>query len=685
MKIAFLIRDAYAMGGVVRATSNLAAALAANHEVEVVSAFRTADTPVIPFDPRVRITALTDARAGRSDTTDPLSCKPSDFYPAQDGFAKVITALIDKRMAEWFDRSDADAIISTRPALACYPVAFGNANTVYIAQEHETFSASTGELGRRVHAFYRSMDAVVTLTKADANEFRERFRGPTPYITTIPNVVPPIELNETTEPGNLVVSAGRIARGKRYDLLVQAFARVVQVHPDWKLRVYGRGPEGNNIRQLIHDLGLSDNITLMGASSHLETEWVKGAFAVTASDRESFGMTIVEAMRCGLPVISTDCPLGPPEIIEHGKTGLLVPRNDPDSLAQAMIDLIENPTLRSTMGQAARESAHRYDPDRIAEYYDRLIVFLRERRRVTQPTGDCHIDSDGALRVTIRLGLPKSGNWQLLCRPRKSTDTPIISQFHRPPLSSTHEVCQAELIQETVDLPEGRWELFVQDAQGDCPPHRLRAGHLQLAGLLAQPRPTTGPVRWWVPYVTADGHLSLRTWRREEHAEADQVTVTSTHLHLKGSLVNREWLAHCSGAELVLRPRPGCEASEVRSSLHCSGGRFEGAVDLADVARAARGPHDDWDVWLSPAAGSPRVRVARLYDDIVDRKRVHAYPEQSVSRPDGIMQVRPYFTPANELSVGAVINARAELAPLENPRVYHRHANGQFVLPRGGL
>ncbi|MEJ8640056.1 glycosyltransferase family 4 protein [Streptomyces sp. MS2.AVA.5] len=657
MKIAFLISNAYAMGGVVRATANLAAALATTHDVEVVSSFRTVDAPVIPFDPGVKITALTDTRAGRPDTSDPLSGETSELYPQQDGFARSYSALVDKRMAEWFEKADPDAIISTRPALGCYPTAFGGTHAVRIAQEHETFSASKGQLRRRVDVFYRSMDAVVSLTEADANAYRQHFRGSSPHITAVPNVVPPVELGETAEPGKLIVSAGRIARGKRFDVLVQAFARVVEAHPDWKLRIYGRGPEANNVRSLIHQLGLADSITLMGPSSALETEWVKGAFAATASDRESFGMTIVEAMRCGLPVVSTDCPLGPPEIIKHGTNGLLVPRGDPAAMADAMIELIEDPDRRSAMAKAARESTHRYDPDHIARRYVDLIAFLRERRRVTQPTGDCSIDGDGALRVTIRQGLPESGNWHLVCRPRKATDAPVSAQLHPLSTGSAPATCQAALMQEELDLPEGRYELFVQDARANDDPHRLRAGHLKLAGLLAQSRPTTAPVRWWIPYTTADGHLSLRTWRREEHAEADQVSLTTTHLILRGTLVNTDWLEPYSSAELVLRPRTACGAREVRTPIHCSGDRFEGSVALGEIAGAAQGPHDDWDVWLSPAAGAPRIRVARLYDDIVDRKRVHAYPQQEVIRQDGTSHVKPYFTPANELSVSAVTNA----------------------------
>lgn len=112
---------------------------------------------------------------------------------------------------------------------------------------------------------------------------------------------------------------------KRYDLLIEAFALVAAAHPDWRLRIYGKGEEQARLRQLIEDLGLSDHAFLMGAAAPMEAEWVKGSIGATAANFEPFGMTIVEAMRCGLPVVSTDCPYGPGEIIEDGTDGLPSP------------------------------------------------------------------------------------------------------------------------------------------------------------------------------------------------------------------------------------------------------------------------------------------------------------------------------------------------------------------------
>ncbi|GAQ67741.1 pglA [Streptomyces scabiei] len=92
-------------------------------------------------------------------------------------------------------------------------------------------------------------------------------------------------------------------------------------------------------------------------------------------------MTIVEAMRCGLPVVSTDCPHGPGEIIRHGFDGLLVPRDSTRGVADALVSLMQDDGRRAEMGRAARAgAAQRFAPDDIADRYERLFSTLVQER-----------------------------------------------------------------------------------------------------------------------------------------------------------------------------------------------------------------------------------------------------------------------------------------------------------------
>lgn len=124
---------------------------------------------------------------------------------------------------------------------------------------------------------------------------------------------------------------------------------------------------------------------MMGAAAPMEAEWVKGSIGAAASNFEPFGMTIVEAMRCGLPVVSTDCPHGPGEIIKDGVDGRLVPVGDRDALADALLELVGDDERRRRMGRTAMENARRFAPVPVVEQAERLIGEAISARRAGRP------------------------------------------------------------------------------------------------------------------------------------------------------------------------------------------------------------------------------------------------------------------------------------------------------------
>lgn len=643
MKISFLIHSAYNMGGVPRCTFSLAAALDGSHEVEIVSSERHADKPALKIDHGVKITDLTDIREGGRDANHPKLEQPSEVFPKFDGFSKYYNRLIDERMAAWFRETDTDVVISTRPGLGAYIAIHAPSHMLRIAQEHEGLHRSKGEGRRVVDAIYASMDAVVCLTDSDARLHREHYSAGGPRIFSIPNVVPEADTHIPSEAGRVVISGGRLVSYKRTDVLVDAFAIVAKKHPDWNLRIYGRGPEKRALREQVEVMGLHDSVTLVGPVSDLEAEWVKGAIAATATDDEPFGLSIVEAMRCGLPVVSADIPGGPREIIEHGVNGLLVERRSPEAMADALIQLIEDPKRRAAMGVAAAASAHRYDPDRIAGKYTQLIGKLSEYRRISSAEATCRVDSKGNLRIILPTDLPDEDSWRLVCRPRTTDQKPVTLDFSR---TSREEGAMAVMERELLDLPEGRWDFFLEhDGTRRYP---LSVGRVELAGLLLCPRPTTRLVSWWIPYINASGKLSLRTWKRNGHAELGNVTISDTGLTLR---INTS--TPSDHDELILAPRSDSRATPVRTRLQRTSSGLAATIPAAHIAEAAATAHDDWDVFLA-RSGYPEVRVARLLDDLVQRKRIHTYRSVPVISSRGTTRVRLYFTPANDLSVSAV-------------------------------
>ena len=149
--------------------------------------------------------------------------------------------------------------------------------------------------------------------------------------------------------------------------------------PDWRLRIYGNGKQKDKLRALIDRLGLYNHVYLMGPAHPIDPEWAKGSLAAVTSSMESFGMTIVEAMRCGLPVVATDCPLGPGEIISDGVDGRLVKVGDVKAIAGGLLGLINDDELRQQMSHAALKNSARFDPARIAERYESLFTDLGAR------------------------------------------------------------------------------------------------------------------------------------------------------------------------------------------------------------------------------------------------------------------------------------------------------------------
>lgn len=213
-------------------------------------------------------------------------------------------------------------------------------------------------------------------------------------VAAIPNSVPQPQVAPSDGTSRVVVAAGRLAPGKRFDLLVDAFAQVAAERPDWQLRIYGQGPCLGAIQTRIDHHALHENVHLMGMHTSMEAEWAKGAIAAVSSSNESFGMTIVEAMRCGLPVVSTDCPLGPREIIRHSQDGLLVPVGDTEALADALLRLINDDRTRKHMARSAREAADRFDPATIAASHEKLFSDLvRDRQALNDqiPTARHHL------------------------------------------------------------------------------------------------------------------------------------------------------------------------------------------------------------------------------------------------------------------------------------------------------
>ncbi|MFJ2923734.1 glycosyltransferase family 4 protein [Streptomyces massasporeus] len=370
MKISFLIHNAYGIGGTITTTFNLAGALAERHDVEVVSALRHREHPNLLLDPRVRLRALVDLR---KEADHPLHQRPAKVFPPAEYRHHQYSELTDQRIGECLAALDADVVIGTRPGLNVHIARQAPQHVLRVGQEHLTLDNHSPRLRTALRRAYRRLDVITTVTEADAAAYRRKMWLPGVHVEALPNSVPDPALPPADSTAKVVIAAGRLVPVKRYDLLIEAFAPVAAAHPDWQLRIYGKGEEQPRLRELIERLGLWNNVFLMGAATPMEAEWAKGSIGAAASNFEPFGMTIVEAMRCGLPVVSTDCPYGPGEIIQDGTDGRLVPVGDRDALAAALLDLVGDDERRRRMSRAALDNARRFAPGPVVAQAERLL------------------------------------------------------------------------------------------------------------------------------------------------------------------------------------------------------------------------------------------------------------------------------------------------------------------------
>ncbi|MEU9228105.1 glycosyltransferase family 4 protein [Streptomyces massasporeus] len=370
MKISFLIHNAYGIGGTITTTFNLAGALAERHDVEVVSALRHREHPNLVLDPRVRLRALVDLR---KEADHPLHQRPAKVFPPAEYRHHQYSELTDQRIGECLAALDADVVIGTRPGLNVHIARQAPRHVLRVGQEHLTLDNHSPRLRTALRRAYRRLDVITTVTEADAAAYRRKMWLPGVHVEALPNSVPDPALPPADSTAKVVIAAGRLVPVKRYDLLIEAFAPVAAAHPDWQLRIYGKGEEQPRLRELIERLGLWNHVFLMGAATPMEAEWAKGSIGAAASNFEPFGMTIVEAMRCGLPVVSTDCPYGPGEIIQDGTDGRLVPVGDSDALAAALLDLVGDDERRRRMSRAALDNARRFAPGPVVAQAERLL------------------------------------------------------------------------------------------------------------------------------------------------------------------------------------------------------------------------------------------------------------------------------------------------------------------------
>jgi len=301
-------------------------------------------------------------------------------------------------LVQYFKIQKPDVFVSAFPRINIITIAakiFSGVNTKIIITEHSVFSflpviAKTFWRGMFARFFmpllarllYPKADSIVCVSVGIAEDLKKviNTNGNMKVIYN-PIIVDKIyQLADETVNNvwfsnpevSVIIAVGRLVPIKDYLTLLKAFKQVLKNQPA-RLVILGSGPEKEKLEWLSSQMGLSESIAFMGFQKNPYKYIKKASVFVLSSLQEGFGNVIIEAMACGAPVVSTDCPVGPGEIIENMKNGILVPVGDEKSMADAILKVLNDPVLAEKFSTAGRERAKFFSVAKSVGEYEKVF------------------------------------------------------------------------------------------------------------------------------------------------------------------------------------------------------------------------------------------------------------------------------------------------------------------------
>ena len=293
-----------------------------------------------------------------------------------------------KRLTEVLMREKADVVVSLFPSESSFLPEINDGSKKILELHFNKFFRlqynRSGLLGlidrwrtREDDRLVRKFDSFVVLTEEDAEMW-----GDVPNIKVIPNAAKFISSGYSSCQNKRVIAVGRLDYQKSFDRLIEAWALVQQTdkYSDWHLDIFGQGEWRNMLQQMIDERGLQDRVTLNKPTKDIAKEYAGSSILVMSSHYEGFPMVMIEAMACGLPVVTFDYKCGPRDIIDHEINGLLVKDGDIEGLAKAMISMMRDNAARMRMGENAKRVVETYSEETVMKQWIELFNTLVERR-----------------------------------------------------------------------------------------------------------------------------------------------------------------------------------------------------------------------------------------------------------------------------------------------------------------
>ncbi len=388
LKIAYCTPSLYLAGGVERVLTTKVNYLAdvLGHDVTVVLTDGAGKEPFYPLSPRVKVVQL-DIGFERM-WNRPLWHRAWIYIWGMRQFRRALRQCLLQMKA--------DIVVSTMRReinfLNSIPDGSRKIGELHVTRSHyRNFEANENNRlkqwlskiwTRQLVAKVKRLDALVVLTPHELTQWPELTN-----VHCIPNPLPfrlatDAELSQRSShsDGGAVMCVGRYSYQKGIDLLIEAWSRIAPKHAGWRLDIYGSGDREPYRSQavslgLLPDDGSYDgtSLRLQPAAADIRSQYLCHDIYALSSRFEGFGMVIIEAQACALPVVAMDCPTGPRELVADGENGLLVPDGDVDSFAGALDRLITDDALRRQMSSAAHSAVSRFDVKNVMQQWQQLF------------------------------------------------------------------------------------------------------------------------------------------------------------------------------------------------------------------------------------------------------------------------------------------------------------------------
>ncbi|MFE1902610.1 glycosyltransferase [Streptomyces gardneri] len=241
-----------------------------------------------------------------------------------------------------------------------------------IGQYHESFAQArrSANLGL-IRRHYPALEQTLVLSQGDAVEFVNQR---VPNVRVMPNPLPFYPDESAPLDTRKIGAVGRLDPIKRYDRLIEAFARAREGREGWELHLFGDGPLENELRMKAEDLGVADQVVLRGTVKDMAAAYRELSVVAISSEREGRPMALAEAAACGVPCVSFDVSGGVRELVDDGVTGTLVPPADVPGLAAAFGELMDDAGLRQRYGAAGREHVARLSLPSVLDRWDSVFA-----------------------------------------------------------------------------------------------------------------------------------------------------------------------------------------------------------------------------------------------------------------------------------------------------------------------